>query len=115
MLSVLATAGDGATTIQFLGCYADNTTARVMSSLLAARDRSMSTARCRALAAARKLPVFGTQASSCYGGSSVAGVSVYGKFDGQCKIPCPGQPSEECGGTFTAPLLLTSVFSLTYS
>ncbi|KAG2485882.1 hypothetical protein HYH03_015465 [Edaphochlamys debaryana] len=80
----------------YVGCYNDDGSRRLPVRL--ASDPSMTTTKCRDLAASAGLSLYGTQyGAECYGGSDETRATSLGPSTG-CNMGCAGASTETCGG-----------------
>ncbi|KXZ46562.1 hypothetical protein GPECTOR_42g771 [Gonium pectorale] len=104
--------------VAFLGCFADNPSARALATPLILASRTLSVDRCAnaslsiTTATGGKVTIMGMQRSSCYGAGSLP-VSFFGAQlpESACDASCPGAPAQKCGGTLSnATTVVTSVY-----
>jgi hypothetical protein len=92
----------------YYGCYVEGTSSRALTGAVTYDYDNMTVAECTAYCTGLSYPLWGIEYSGeCYCGDALTAGAVQ-TFPSQCDIPCPGNPSDTCGGNGDLSLYGTS-------
>ncbi|GFR45724.1 hypothetical protein Agub_g7139, partial [Astrephomene gubernaculifera] len=108
--------------VVFIGCFAENTAARVVSTAVMTASRVNSVDRCMNASVAlnpagpRPFVVLGMYRTNCYGSSGVTAALLASQLpDSNCDVSCAGAPIQRCGGSnSTATVAITSLYRVVW-